>query len=63
MRKKGFSLNYRDFGIIENAWNKLKDTDQDTYYPIGSEFCGEILKIGKNVDTLNVNCVYIPIRL
>ncbi|WAC01058.1 alcohol dehydrogenase catalytic domain-containing protein [Lacinutrix neustonica] len=64
VKKKGFSLNYRDFGVIENAWKKLKDTDQDTYYPIGSEFCGEILKIGKNVTHLNVgdyviaNCSY-----
>lgn len=64
VKKKGFSLNYRDLGIIENAWYKLKDSNQDTYYPIGSEFCGEILKIGKNVDNLKVgdyviaNCSY-----
>lgn len=64
VKKKGFSLNYRDFGIIENAWNKLKDVNQDTYYPIGSDFCGQILKIGKNVENLNVgdyviaNCSY-----
>ena len=64
VKKKGFSLNYRDLGIIENAWYKLKGTDQDTYYPIGSEFCGEILKIGKNVTNLKVgdyviaNCSY-----
>lgn len=64
VKKKGFSLNYRDLGIIESAWSKLKDTNQDTYYPIGSEFCGEILKIGKNVDNLKVgdyviaNCSY-----
>lgn len=54
VRKKGFSLNYRDFGIIENAWKKLQKTDQDTYYPIGSEFCGEVVKIGKNVTNLKV---------
>lgn len=64
VKKKGFSLNYRDFGIIENAWSKLKNTDQDTYYPVGSEFCGEVVKIGKNVTNLNVgdyviaNCSY-----
>lgn len=64
VKKKGFSLNYRDFGIIENAWYRLKDSDQDTYYPIGSEFCGEVLQIGKNVDNLKVgdyviaNCSY-----
>ncbi|WP_044401266.1 alcohol dehydrogenase catalytic domain-containing protein [Lacinutrix sp. Hel_I_90] len=54
VRKKGFSLNYRDLGIIENAWNKLKDFDGDTYYPIGSDFCGEVVKIGKNVDNLKI---------
>lgn len=64
VKKKGFSLNYRDLGIIENAWTKLQNTDQDTYYPIGSEFCGEVLKIGENVTNLNVgdyviaNCSY-----
>ena len=64
VKKKGFSLNYRDLGIIENAWSKLKNTDQDTYYPIGSEFCGEVIKIGKHVDNLKVgdyviaNCSY-----
>ncbi|WP_299248686.1 alcohol dehydrogenase catalytic domain-containing protein [uncultured Lacinutrix sp.] len=64
VKKKGFSLNYRDFGVIENAWHKLKKSDQDTYYPIGSEFCGEVLKIGKTVNNLKVgdyviaNCAY-----
>ena len=64
VKKKGFSLNYRDLGIIENAWNQLKDVNNDTYYPIGSEFCGEILKIGKSVNNLKVgdnviaNCSY-----
>lgn len=54
VKKKGFSLNYRDLGIIENAWLRLKDLEQDTYYPVGSDFCGEILKIGKNVNNLKV---------
>lgn len=64
VRKKGFSLNYRDLGIIENAWYRLKDIGKDTYYPIGSEFCGEVLRIGKNVDNLKIgdyviaNCSY-----
>jgi len=64
VKKKGFSLNYRDLGIIENAWGKLKDINQDTYYPIGSEFCGEVVKIGKNVENLKIgdyviaNCSY-----
>jgi len=54
VRKKGFSLNYRDLGIIEHAWRQLQGTDLDTYYPIGSEFCGVVVKIGKNVDNLKV---------
>src|SRR5690606_26657152 len=64
VKKKGFSLNYRDLGVIEKAWYKLKDSDQDSYYPIGSESCGEVLQIGKNVDNLKVgdyviaNCSY-----
>jgi NADPH:quinone reductase-like Zn-dependent oxidoreductase len=64
VQKKGFSLNYRDLGIIENAWSRLKDSTQDTHYPIGSEFSGEVVKIGKNVTNLSVgdyviaNCSY-----
>lgn len=54
IRKKGFSLNYRDLGIIENAWKKLKNFDGDTYYPIGSDFCGEVVKVGKNVTNLKI---------
>lgn len=52
VRKKGFSLNYRDFGIIERAWKNLKDLDQDSYYPIGSDFCGFVEEVGKNVTNL-----------
>lgn len=52
VRKKGFSLNYRDFGIIERAWKNLKDLNQDSYYPIGSDFCGYVEQVGKNVKSL-----------
>ena len=54
VKKRGFSLNYRDLGIIERAWGKLKDFEGDTYYPIGSDFCGEVVKVGKNVTNLEV---------
>ncbi len=54
VKKKGFSLNYRDFGVIESAWNRLKETEGDSYYPIGSDFCGEVVKIGSNVTNLSV---------
>ena len=64
VKKVGFSLNYRDLGIIERAWNTLKDISEDTYYPIGSDFSGEVLKVGKNVkqfkkgDVVIGNCSY-----
>ena len=53
VRKISFSLNYRDLGIIENAWRKIKEADRETYYPIGSDFCGIVEKVGKNVTTLS----------
>lgn len=49
VRKLSFSLNYRDLGVIENAWRRIESLDQETYYPIGSDFCGIVEKTGKNV--------------
>jgi NADPH:quinone reductase-like Zn-dependent oxidoreductase len=49
VRKSSFSLNYRDLGIIEMAWNRLKDVEADTYYPIGSDFAGYVEEVGSNV--------------
>jgi NADPH:quinone reductase-like Zn-dependent oxidoreductase len=60
VKKEGFSLNYRDLGIIEGVWNKLKATDVDTFYPIGSDFCGRVVKKGKNVTGLNIGDKVIP---
>jgi NADPH:quinone reductase-like Zn-dependent oxidoreductase len=54
VKKTSFSLNYRDLGIIEQAWAKLEALDQDTYYPIGSDFSGIVIKKGKNVSNLNL---------
>jgi len=54
VRKKGFSLNYRDLGVIENAWYKLEKKGGDSYYPIGSDFCGEVMKVGKNVTNVSI---------
>jgi len=54
VKKKGFSLNYRDLGIIEKAWDRLKGFEGDTYYPVGSDFSGTVVKVGKNVSNLNV---------
>ena len=52
VKKAGFSLNYRDLGIIERAWNNLKELNQASYYPIGSDFCGYVEEVGKNVKNL-----------
>lgn len=64
VRKTSFSLNYRDLGVIENAWQRLKTTEMDTFYPIGSDFAGYIVAVGKNVTSLAIgdlvlgNCFY-----
>jgi NADPH:quinone reductase-like Zn-dependent oxidoreductase len=49
VKKSSFSLNYRDLGIIEMAWGRLKDLEAATYYPIGSDFAGYVDQVGKNV--------------
>lgn len=49
VKKTSFSLNYRDLGVIERAWYALKNTNMETYYPIGSDFAGYIEQVGKNV--------------
>lgn len=54
VKKTSFSLNYRDLGIIEMAWNRLKNIEEDTYYPIGSDFAGYVEAIGKSVNTLKI---------
>lgn len=64
VKKHSFSLNYRDLGVIESAWHRLKSVEVDTFYPIGSDFAGEIVAIGKNVtsfvlgDLVLGNCFY-----
>ncbi|MEO8535364.1 MAG: zinc-binding alcohol dehydrogenase family protein [Flavobacterium sp.] len=64
VKKSSFSLNYRDLGVIENAWQKLKTTSIDTFYPVGSDFAGHVIAIGKNVRSFSVgdlvmgNCFY-----
>jgi len=54
VKKEGFSLNYRDLGIIQNAWEMLKHKNVDGYYAIGSDFCGRVVKMGKNVKNLKI---------
>ncbi len=54
VQKKSFSLNYRDLGIMEMAWNYIKDKEIETYYPIGSDFSGYVVKVGKDVTRLSI---------
>lgn len=49
VKKAGFSLNYRDLGVIEKYWSELKDIDTHAHYPIGSDFCGYVEDFGTNV--------------
>jgi NADPH:quinone reductase-like Zn-dependent oxidoreductase len=64
VKKSSFSLNYRDLGVIEGAWQKLNAEKSDTFYPIGSDFSGHVAAIGKNVTAFAVgdlvigNCFY-----
>lgn len=53
VKKTSFSLNYRDLGIIERAWDRLKENESDTFYPVGSDFSGYVVQVGKNVTTLS----------
>jgi NADPH:quinone reductase-like Zn-dependent oxidoreductase len=64
VRKTGFSLNYRDLALMEWAWTRLSAMEQDSYYPIGSDFAGYVEVVGKNVtsfregDLVLGNCSY-----
>ncbi|MCL9807132.1 zinc-binding alcohol dehydrogenase family protein [Flavobacterium amniphilum] len=53
VKKSSFSLNYRDLGIIENAWRRLQEVEGDSFYPIGSDFAGVVEAVGKNVKNLS----------
>jgi NADPH:quinone reductase-like Zn-dependent oxidoreductase len=54
VRKKAFSCNYREMGIILQQ-NVSLAAKYSTYYPIGSEFSGIVEAVGKNVHSLAIN--------
>lgn len=51
IRIRAFSCNYRDMNLIFNA---LKKGPGESFYPIGSEFVGEVLEVGSKVTSVRV---------
>lgn len=51
VRVKAFSINHRDASMFYHAYEDLGNKD---VYPIGSEFCAEVLQVGPEVDSINV---------
>jgi NADPH:quinone reductase-like Zn-dependent oxidoreductase len=61
VRKKGFSLNYRDLNFIMRASRHfISDNCTTAYLPIGSEFVGEVEQTGKLVTGLKKGDRVIP---
>ena len=60
VRKLGFSLNYSDLSVMLWAWSKLKSITYDSYYSIGSEFCGIVESVGNEVKELKKGDFVIP---
>jgi NADPH:quinone reductase-like Zn-dependent oxidoreductase len=57
IRKKAFSCNYRDKGILLKAKHTLDNLalkDQLKFYTLGSEFVGEVVAVGEDVTTLAI---------
>ncbi len=54
VQKKAFSCNYRDIALMMMMENQFKNdnTPKKTPYAFGSEFSGEVIATGKNVQTL-----------
>jgi NADPH:quinone reductase-like Zn-dependent oxidoreductase len=61
VKKKGFSLNYRDLNFIMKASRHfISDNCTTAYLPIGSEFVGEVEQTGKLVTGLQKGDRVIP---
>jgi NADPH:quinone reductase-like Zn-dependent oxidoreductase len=57
LRKRGFSLNYRDRGI---ALQIAKHQSEGDFFPIGSDFVAEVLACGSDVTELSPGDRVIP---
>ncbi|EGO5824508.1 zinc-binding alcohol dehydrogenase family protein [Enterococcus faecalis] len=59
IKVKYFSCNYRDKSILLEAYTSEKNENR-LFFPFGSEFSAEIIKIGKNVNNFNVGDFVMP---
>ena len=60
VRKNGFSVNFRDKGIVMNKRSTLFDPDTVAVLPVGSDFVGEVIAIGKHVVSFKIGDRVIP---
>lgn len=57
VKVKAFSCNYRDISVLHESSKRIPPKG---CMPIGSEFCGEIVKVGSKVTSFNVGEQVIP---
>lgn len=60
VKKKAFSLNFRDKGITLQSAFLLREKAIDSHWPIGSEFCATVIHTGKNVTSLQPGDRVVP---
>jgi NADPH:quinone reductase-like Zn-dependent oxidoreductase len=67
VKKKAFSCNYRDIGIMLSRIPLIEETIKNNstraefaYFPFGSDFSGEVMAVGKNIKNLKINDHVIP---